>query len=95
MQRENVKPKENKAKHGLMIRPKYLILVLVMGTFFGREAILGCFSPFIQGSIWPKEKEGKEKEKRRRKKRSSRNQGLEILVYVWVSKFSNLLVYVA
>ena len=56
----------------------------------GREAILGCFSPFIQGSIWLKEKEGKERGKRRRKRRSSRNPGLEILVYVWVRKFSNL-----
>ena len=53
----------------------------------GREAILGCFSPFIQGSIWLKEKEGKERGKRRRKMRSSRNPGLEILVYVWVRKF--------
>ena len=45
----------------------------------GREAILGCFSPFIQGSIWLKEKEGKEEEKKRKNKRSSRNPGLEYL----------------
>ena len=32
----------------------------------GREAILGCFSPFIQGSIWLKEKEGKEEGKKER-----------------------------
>ena len=34
----------------------------------GREAILGCFSPFIQGSIWLKEKEGKEEEKEERRR---------------------------
>ena len=28
MQRENFKPNEDKAKHGLMIRPKYFILAL-------------------------------------------------------------------
>ena len=59
-------PKEDKAKHGLMIRAKYLILGIIhfrakgeLRHGFGREAILGCFSPFIQGSIWLKEEEKK------------------------------------
>ena len=34
----------------------------------GREVILGYFSPFIQGSIWLKEKEGKEEEKFKKSK---------------------------
>ena len=33
MQRENFKPKEDKAKHGLMIRPKYIILALARARF--------------------------------------------------------------
>ena len=59
-------PKEDKAKRGLMIRAKYLILGIVYFRAkgeprhsFGREAILGCFPPFIQGSIWLKEEEKK------------------------------------
>ena len=50
-----------------MIRPKYLILALVRARFWG-ETILGCFSPFIQGSIWLKEKKGKEKKKEERRR---------------------------
>ena len=49
-----------------MIRAKYLILGIIhfrakgeLRHSFGREAILGCFSPFIQGSIWLKEEEKK------------------------------------
>ena len=58
--------KEDKVKHGLMIKGKYLILgddpFRAKGKLrhdFGRQAILGCFSPFIQGSIWLKEEEKK------------------------------------
>ena len=37
MQRGNFKPKEDKAKYSLMIRPKYLILALVRAWFWGEN----------------------------------------------------------
>ena len=77
-------PKEDKAKHGLMIRQKYLILALAKARIWGREVILDCFSPFIQGSICSKRRKGKKRKKKKEEEKFKKSK-FGISLFVWNS----------
>ena len=63
MQRENFKPKEDKAKHGLLIRPKYLILALARARFWGEKPFKVAFLHLFKVLFGSKRRKRKKEEK--------------------------------
>ena len=82
MQRENFKPKEHKAKHGLMIRPKYLILVLARAWFWEENPLYFAFLHLFKVLFGSRRRKGKKEEKK-----EGRREVQEIKVWKYLSMF--------
>ena len=75
-------PKEDKAKHGLMIRPKYLILALARAQFWGEKPFWVAFLHLFKVLFGSKRRKGKKKKKKKEEEKFKKSR-FGISLFEW------------